>query len=56
MTRDEKISALLDLLTCPHCDEIRERDRTYNGVKICFNCQSRAWAGYPTLKSLKEKA
>lgn len=50
MTRDEKIDALIALFTCPHCDEIRDRDREWNGVKVCFRCQSRAWAGSPLLR------
>ena len=46
MTRDERIDALLELFTCPHCDEIRTLDSSYNGERICDRCKSRAWAGH----------
>lgn len=46
MIRDQRIDALLALFTCPHCGEIKERDRLFNSERICADCHGRACAGY----------
>ena len=45
MTREEKLEALLNLFTCPHCEEIRDLGSLWNGRKVCRRCHDRACAG-----------